>query len=303
MIKIILLYFAFCVTLIMVIFVEMVKTNNLVFKYSRYNAESDEKEYFSALKDVNLSINKGEFIAILGHNGSGKSTLAKHMNALLTPTEGVVYVKGLNTKDENNTWEIRHLAGMVFQNPDNQIVAAVVEEDVAFGVENLGVPSEEIRERVDDALKWVNMYDFSKNTPSLLSGGQKQRIAIAGILAMKPECIIFDEATAMLDPIGRKEVMQAVIRLNREEGITVIFITHHMDEAVLADRVVVMEDGEIVLDDVPKKIFCQVEKLKSLALDVPQVTELASLLIKKGINLPNDIITIDEMADYLCRLK
>jgi len=287
----------------MVIFVEMVKTNNLVFKYSRYNAESDEKEYFSALKDVNLSINKGEFIAILGHNGSGKSTLAKHMNALLTPTEGVVYVKGLNTKDENNTWEIRHLAGMVFQNPDNQIVAAVVEEDVAFGVENLGVPSEEIRERVDDALKWVNMYDFSKNTPSLLSGGQKQRIAIAGILAMKPECIIFDEATAMLDPIGRKEVMQAVIRLNREEGITVIFITHHMDEAVLADRVVVMEDGEIVLDDVPKKIFCQVEKLKSLALDVPQVTELASLLIKKGINLPNDIITIDEMADYLCRLK
>ncbi|MCL2592588.1 MAG: energy-coupling factor transporter ATPase [Defluviitaleaceae bacterium] len=284
-------------------FVEMVKTNNLVFKYSRYNAESDEKEYFSALKDVNLSINKGEFIAILGHNGSGKSTLAKHMNALLTPTEGVVYVKGLNTKDENNTWEIRHLAGMVFQNPDNQIVAAVVEEDVAFGVENLGVPSEEIRERVDDALKWVNMYDFSKNTPSLLSGGQKQRIAIAGILAMKPECIIFDEATAMLDPIGRKEVMQAVIRLNREEGITVIFITHHMDEAVLADRVVVMEDGEIVLDDVPKKIFCQVEKLKSLALDVPQVTELASLLIKKGINLPNDIITIDEMADYLCRLK
>jgi len=287
----------------MVIFVEMVKTNNLVFKYSRYNAESDEKEYFSALKDVNLSINKGEFVAILGHNGSGKSTLAKHMNALLTPTEGVVYVKGLNTKDENNTWEIRHLAGMVFQNPDNQIVAAVVEEDVAFGVENLGVPSEEIRERVDDALKWVNMYDFSKNTPSLLSGGQKQRIAIAGILAMKPECIIFDEATAMLDPIGRKEVMQAVIRLNREEGITVIFITHHMDEAVLADRVVVMEDGEIVLDDVPKKIFCQVEKLKSLALDVPQVTELASLLIKKGINLPNDIITIDEMADYLCRLK
>lgn len=278
---------------------EMVKTENLIFKYSRYNSENDEKEYFSALKDINLSIKSGEFVAVLGHNGSGKSTLAKHVNALLTPTEGVVYVKGFDTKDEENTWNIRQNAGMVFQNPDNQIVAAIVEEDVAFGVENLGVPTKEIRERVDNALKWVNMYEFANATPSLLSGGQKQRIAIAGILAMKPECIVFDEATAMLDPIGRREVMDTVMRLNKDEGITVILITHHMEEAVLADRVIVMEDGEIVLDDVPKKIFCQVERLKSLSLDVPQVTELTSLLIKKGINLPNDILTIEEMADCL----
>ncbi len=242
-------------------------------------------------------------MAILGHNGSGKSTLAKHMNALLVPKDGSIWIKGMDTRAECYTWNIRQTAGMIFQNPDNQIIASVVEEDVAFGPENLGVPKDEIRTRVDDALSVVGMIEYTKHSPHFLSGGQKQRVAIAGIIAMKPHCIILDEPTAMLDPSGRKEVMENVIRLNKEEGITVILITHFMEEAVQADRVIVMDQGQVILDDIPKKIFRQVELMKSLGLDVPLVTELCHRLIDRGIPLPDDILTNEEMVGALCQLK
>ncbi|MFA5523661.1 MAG: energy-coupling factor transporter ATPase [Tissierellales bacterium] len=273
----------------------MIKIENVTYEYSTV----DDKE-FAALKDISLDIKRGEFLVILGHNGSGKSTLAKLMNALLLPTKGKVYVNGMDTSDENKIWDIRQTAGMVFQNPDNQLVATIVEEDVAFGPENQGVESKEIRRRVDESLDIVEMGQYKKHAPHLLSGGQKQRIAIAGILAMNPDCIVLDEPTAMLDPSGRKEVMNTINKLNREENKTIVHITHYMDEAVNADRIVVMEEGQIVLEGTPKQVFSQVEKLKKLGLDVPQVTELVYELIKEGVNLPADILTVEELVGLLC---
>jgi len=274
----------------------MIEISNLIYEYT-----SEGRESVLAVKNVSLRVRKGEFVAIIGHNGSGKSTLAKHINALLLPTGGKVYVMGLDTSNESHTWKIRQIAGMVFQNPDNQIVATIVEEDVAFGPENLGIQPKEIRSRVEDALGSVDMLEYRKKGPHLLSGGQKQRVAIAGVIAMKPQCIILDEPTAMLDPSGRKEVMETVKRLNKEESITIVHITHFMDEAVEADRVIVMEEGQIVLEGKPREVFAQVETLKKLGLDVPQVTELADQLIKEGINIPKDILTVDEMVRYLCQ--
>lgn len=276
---------------------KMIETIDLTFKYKN----EDDKEDLCALNKINLTINKGEFVAIIGPNGSGKSTLAKHMNALLLPSSGKMFVKGMDTAKEENLWNIRQSAGMVFQNPDNQIVATIVEEDVAFGPENLGVPPKEIRKRVDDCLKAVNMEEFKKNAPHLLSGGQKQRVAIAGILAMKPECIILDEPTAMLDPSGRREVIDTIKKLNREEGITIVLITHYMEEAVDADRVIVMENGNIVLSGTPKEVFQRVKELKNIGLDVPQMTELAYELRKEGIDVAADTLTIDEMVVQLCQ--
>lgn len=275
----------------------MIETIDLVFNY-----KADEgKEDTTALNKISINIKKGEFVAIIGHNGSGKSTLAKHVNALLLPSSGKMYVKNMDTSDENNLWNIRQSAGMVFQNPDNQIVATIVEEDVAFGPENLGIPPKEIRIRVDDSLKAVKMENFKNHGPHLLSGGQKQRVAIAGVLAMKPECIVLDEPTAMLDPSGRKEVIETIERLNRDEGITIVLITHYMEEAVGADRVIVMENGEIVLSGVPKEVFKRVEELKRIGLDVPQMTELAYELRKEGFKIAADTLTIDEMVVQLCQ--
>ena len=277
----------------------MIECRNLIFKYTA--GENQEEKI--AINDVNLQIKEGEFIAILGHNGSGKSTMAKHMNALLIPTEGKMLVNKMDTSDMNNLWNIRETAGMVFQNPDNQLVATIVEEDVAFGPENLGVPPEEIRKRVDEALERVGMSEYKRHAPHLLSGGQKQRIAIAGILAMKPKCIIFDEPTAMLDPSGRKEVLDTIIDLNKNYGITVILITHYMDEAAKADRIVVMDKGKLILDGKPRDVFSNVEKMKSIGLDVPQVTELSYELQKAGINIDTRILDVNEMVNALCQLK
>lgn len=272
----------------------MLKTENLFYSY-----DNGVKKIDTILDKLNLNIKKGEFVAVLGHNGCGKSTLAKHFNGLLLPLGGNVYVNGVNTKDEEKIWEIRRQVGMVFQNPDNQIVANVVEEDVAFAPENLGIPSEEIRKRVDNALKTVDMYHCRRHAPHLLSGGQKQRVAIAGAIAMQPDCIVMDEPTAMLDPMGRKEVMETILKLKAQENMTVVLITHYMDEAAMADRVIVMDDGKIVIDDVPKKVFSQVETLKKLGLDVPQVTELAYELNKSGVNIDYDVLTVSECADKI----
>ncbi len=272
----------------------MIKIENVTYEYTT----TEDKE-FAALKDVNLEIKKGEFLVILGHNGSGKSTLAKLMNALLLPTKGKVYVNGMDTTDMNKIWDIRQTAGMVFQNPDNQLVATIVEEDVAFGPENQGIEPKEIRRRVDEALDIVEMGQYKRHAPHVLSGGQKQRIAIAGILAMNPDCIVLDEPTAMLDPSGRKEVMGTIEKLNKEEKKTIVHITHYMDEAVNADRIVVMEEGQIVLEGTPKQVFSKVEELKELGLDVPQVTELVYGLRKEGIDLPADILTVDELVGLL----
>lgn len=277
----------------------MIECRNLIFKYTA--GENQEEKI--AINDVNLQIKEGEFIAILGHNGSGKSTMAKHMNALLIPTEGKMLVNKMDTSDMNNLWNIRETAGMVFQNPDNQLVATIVEEDVAFGPENLGVPPEEIRKRVDEALERVGMSEYKRHAPHLLSGGQKQRIAIAGILAMKPKCIIFDEPTAMLDPSCRKEVLDTIIDLNKNYGITVILITHYMDEAAKADRIVVMDKGKLILDGKPRDVFSNVEKMKSIGLDVPQVTELSYELQKAGINIDTRILDVNEMVNAICQLK
>ena len=277
----------------------MIECRNLIFKYTA--GENQEEKI--AINDVNLQIKEGEFIAILGHNGSGKSTMAKHMNALLIPTEGKMLVNKMDTSDMNNLWNIRETAGMVFQNPDNQLVATIVEEDGAFGPENLGVPPEEIRKRVDEALERVGMSEYKRHAPHLLSGGQKQRIAIAGILAMKPKCIIFDEPTAMLDPSGRKEVLDTIIDLNKNYGITVILITHYMDEAAKADRIVVMDKGKLILDGKPRDVFSNVEKMKSIGLDVPQVTELSYELQKAGINIDTRILDVNEMVNEICQLK
>jgi len=274
----------------------MVETKELVFEYT-----SGEDEKVTAVKSLSLNMKRGEFVVIIGNNGSGKSTLAKLINAILLPSGGKVYVNNMDTSAVDNLWNIRQSAGMVFQNPDNQIVATIVEEDVAFGPENLGVEPAQIRKRVDESLKAVGMYELRRKPPHLLSGGQKQRVAIAGVLAMKPECIIFDEPTAMLDPSGRKEVMDAILKLNKE-GITIIHITHFMDEAVNADRVIVMEDGKVALEGTPKQVFSKVEELKTIGLDVPQVTLLSHDLNEEGINLPKDIITVDEMVRELCQL-
>ncbi|QUH19907.1 energy-coupling factor transporter ATPase [Alkaliphilus sp. B6464] len=277
---------------------KMIEVNNIQFQY-----KNNDDEGMLALNDVTVTVESGEFVVVIGHNGSGKSTLAKHMNALLLPTKGDVLVKGLNTKEEENIWNIRQTAGMVFQNPDNQIVATIVEEDVAFGPENLGVPPVEIVRRVEEALNIVDMLEYRGKAPHLLSGGQKQRIAIAGVIAMRPNCIIFDEPTAMLDPSGRKEVINTIKKLNKEENITIVHITHFMEEAVDADRVIVMENGQIVLEGKPKEVFSKVEQLKELGLDVPQITDLTNELIKEGIDLPQDILTVDEMVMRLCQLK
>ena len=277
---------------------EMIRIENVTYEYNSYNSTGEE-DTLTAIKDINISIKKGEHLVILGHNGSGKSTLAKLMNGLLLPTKGDVYVNGMNTKDEDKIWHIRETAGMVFQNPDNQLVATIVEEDVAFGPENLGVPPEEIRKRVDEALEIVEMTEYKKHAPHLLSGGQKQRVAIAGILAMRPECIILDEPTAMLDPNGRKEIINTIKKLNKEEHKTIVHITHYMDEAVEADRILVIKKGQIVMEGTPREIFSQVEKVKALGLDVPQVTELAYELKKEGINIDNSILTVEELVNAL----
>ncbi|CAH2215194.1 energy-coupling factor transporter ATPase [Tepidibacter aestuarii] len=274
---------------------DIVKIDNISFEYTQENIQS------KALDELNLDIKRGEFVVIIGHNGSGKSTLSKNLNAILKPTKGNILINGMNTKDDDKLWDIRQSAGMVFQNPDNQIVATVVEEDVAFGPENLGIQPDEIKKRVTESLKSVGMHEFKDKAPHLLSGGQKQRVAIAGIIAMKPECIIFDEPTAMLDPSGRREVMNTIKRLNKEENITIIHITHFMEEAVDADRIVVMEKGKIVLQGKPKEVFVQVDKLKELGLDVPFMTELTYELRKEGIDIRSDILTVDEMVMNLCR--
>lgn len=279
----------------------MIKCSNVSFKYITNSDGISEEKY--ALKNVNLEVKKGEFLVVLGHNGSGKSTIAKHMNALVVPTEGTVVVDGLDTSKPELMWEIRSKAGMVFQNPDNQLVATIVEEDVAFGPENLGVPSEEIRRRVDESLEKVGMSEYKRHAPHLLSGGQKQRVAIAGVLAIKPECIIFDEPTAMLDPSGRKEVMNYIKYLNKEHGMTIVLITHYMDEAAQADRIIVMDNGNIKMEGTPREIFPQVKKMKEIGLDVPQVTELAYELKNAGININEKILNVDEMVKELCQLK
>ncbi|WP_297630624.1 energy-coupling factor transporter ATPase [uncultured Clostridium sp.] len=280
---------------------DMIKCEKLSFKYTADEGDNVVERY--AIKDIDLTVEKGEFLVVLGHNGSGKSTVAKHMNALLIPSSGVIYVDELDTRDEKNVWTVRSKAGMVFQNPDNQMVATIVEEDVAFGPENLGVPPEEIRRRVDESLEKVGMTEYKRHAPHLLSGGQKQRVAIAGILAMQPECIIFDEPTAMLDPSGRKEVLKNIKEINEEYGITIVLITHYMDEAAEADRVVVIDGGKVVLEGKPKKVFSNVEKMKELGLDVPQVTEIVYELNKCGFNLDEEILNVDEMVDALCQLK
>ena len=275
----------------------MIETKDLTYTYPAPEGETNPP----ALRGVSVTIEKGSFTVVLGHNGSGKSTFAKHLNAVLLPCGGAVYVEGMDTRDERMLLEIRRRTGMVFQNPDNQIVANVVEEDVAFGPENLGVPSEEIRRRVDDALAAVGMEQFARHAPHLLSGGQKQRIAIAGILAMEPECIVLDEATAMLDPAGRREVIDTVRRLNRERGITVVLITHHMAEAESADRVIVMNDGQVAMDGAPHDVFAQVDRLHELGLAAPDTVELLHLLREAGMDVPLTGLTVDECADTICR--
>ncbi len=274
---------------------KFIEAERLSFRYPSYDGSLPRL----VLDDVSLSIGEGEFMAILGHNGSGKSTLAKHFNAILIPTEGAVSVDGVSTADENRLYEIRQDVGMVFQNPDNQIVATIVEEDVAFALENLGVPPEEIRQRVDDALKKVGMYDYREHAPNQLSGGQKQRVAIAGIIAMRPRCVVLDEPTAMLDPKGRREVMKTIRELNEELGITVVIITHYMDEAAQCQRVAVVDDGKVLMDGTPKEVFKNVELLKSRGLDVPQVTELCYELQKEGVAVPDDVLTEEECVSAL----
>ncbi len=277
----------------------IIKTDKLTFEYIRRDEEGNVEGITRAVDEVDMDIRQGDFIAILGHNGSGKSTLAKHINAILYPTEGTVWVDGMNTQDENHLWDIRQEAGMVFQNPDNQIIGQVVEEDVGFGPENMGVPTEEIWERVEESLKAVGMYEFRKHSPNKLSGGQKQRVSIAGVIAMHPKCIILDEPTAMLDPNGRKEVVRAVRALNDVEGITVVLITHYMEEIIHADMVFVMDQGHVAMEGTPREIFSRVDELKELRLDVPQVTLLAHELRQKGVNLPEGILTIEEFTGAL----
>ena len=280
----------------------LIKTKNLTFEYIRRDDEGNVEGITKAVDDVNLDIKQGDFITILGHNGSGKSTLAKHLNAILYPTEGTVWVDGKDTNEDEHLWDILQTAGMVFQNPDNQIIGQVVEEDVGFGPENMGVATKEIWERVEESLKAVGMYEFRKHSPNKLSGGQKQRVSIAGVIAMHPKCIILDEPTAMLDPKGRKEVIRAVRALNDVEKVTVILITHYMEEAIYSDRIFVMDKGSIVMQGTPKQVFSQVEQLKELRLDVPQATLLAYELQKAGVNLEDGILSKEGLVEALCRL-
>lgn len=280
----------------------IIQTKNLVFEYIRRDEEGNVEGFTRAVDNVNLDIKQGDFIAVLGHNGSGKSTFAKHLNAILYPTEGAVFVDGKKTTKKDNLWDVRRTAGMVFQNPDNQIIGQVVEEDVGFGPENMGVPTKEIWERVEESLKAVGMYEYRKHSPNKLSGGQKQRVSIAGVLAMHPKCIILDEPTAMLDPKGRKEVIRAVRALNQVENITVILITHYMEEVIYADKVVVMDKGRVAMEGTPKEIFSKVDKLKELRLDVPQVTLLAHELKKSGVKLPDGILTTEEFVKELSKV-
>ncbi|WP_276951932.1 energy-coupling factor transporter ATPase [Acetatifactor muris] len=281
----------------------IVRTQDLVYEYIRRDEEGNVEGITTAVDHVNLDIVPGEFIAILGHNGSGKSTLAKHINAILNPTEGTVWVDGMDTSEEEQIWDIRRTAGMVFQNPDNQIIGQVVEEDVGFGPENMGIPTAEIWERVEESLKAVGMYEYRRHSPNKLSGGQKQRVSIAGVLAMHPKCIVLDEPTAMLDPRGRGEVIRAIRGLNQVEEITVILITHYMEEIIHADRVFIMDGGHVAMEGTPREIFSQVEKLKELRLDVPQVTLLSYELQKRGLALPDGILTAGELADACERLR
>ena len=297
---------------------EMIKSQDLVYIYDEdddqtsievtasggtMSSETKAEEKPHALDGVSIQIGKGEFVVILGHNGSGKSTFARHINALMLPTEGAIYVEGMDTREDVNIWKIRQKAGMIFQNPDNQMIASIVEEDVAFGPENLGIAPDTIRVNVKEALEAVGMSHYKNANPTHLSGGQKQRIAIAGILAMKPECIVLDEPTAMLDPRGRSEVMRTLLKLNREEKMTVVHITHYMEEAAQADRVIVMDHGKVVMEGTPREVFSHVEELKALGLDVPPMTELAFRLRKKGIDVQGDILTVEEMVGALCRLN
>ena len=281
----------------------IIKAAKLFYDYVSKDEHDEIEEVIHAVSGVDLDVEAGQFIAILGHNGSGKSTLAKQMNALLVPTGGTLWVKEMDTSQPENVWNVRQTAGMVFQNPDNQIIASLVEEDVGFGPENLGVPTEDIWKRVNQGLKSVGMLEYSHHSPNRLSGGQKQRVAIAGVMAMEPECIVLDEPTAMLDPNGRKEVIETVRQLNQEKKVTVILITHYMDEVVHADKVYVMDDGKIVLSGTPRKVFSQVEYLKQLRLDVPQVTELAYELRQSGVDVPEGILTIEELVESLERFK
>lgn len=282
---------------------KIIRVKDVTFEYIRRDDEDNVEEITKALDNVNLNVNRGEFITILGGNGSGKSTLAKHINGILYPTEGSVYVDGKDTADEDLIWEIRSTAGMVFQNPDNQIVGQIVDEDVAFGPENMGIPTSEIKERVEESLKAVGMYDYRNSSPNKLSGGQKQRVSIAGVLAMHPKCIILDEPTAMLDPEGRKEVIRAARALNDVEKVTIILITHYMEEAIYSDRIFILDKGVIKMEGTPKEIFSRPDELKELRLDVPQVTGLAYELKKSGLKLPDGILTKDELVKELVKLK
>ena len=277
----------------------IIKTSKLIFDYIRRDEEENIEEVNRAIDDVSIEIKEGEFVAVLGHNGSGKSTFAKQLDAILLPTDGTVWIQGLDTSKEENLWEVRKKTGMVFQNPDNQIIGNIVEEDVGFGQENMGIPTDEIWKRVDESLEAVGMTAYRMKSPNKLSGGQKQRVAIAGVMAMRPQCIVLDEPTAMLDPNGRQEVVKTVHELNRQEGITVVLITHYMEEVIHADRVIVMDDGRVVMDGAPREIFSRVEELKSYRLDVPQVTELAYELQKNGVDLPDGILTLEELMKYL----
>ena len=282
---------------------KMIKTDKLVFEYAKRDEEGNIIGKSRAIDEVSLDIEPGQFIAILGHNGSGKSTLAKHMNALLVPSDGTMWVDGMDTKEDEHLWDVRQSAGMVFQNPDNQIIGTVVEEDVGFGPENLGVPTEEIWQRVEDSLKAVGMIEYRHHSPNKLSGGQKQRVAIAGVMAMRPKCIVLDEPTAMLDPNGRKEVLRSVMELRKREHITVILITHYMEEVVEADHVFVMDHGHVVMQGTPREIFSQVDTLKHYRLDVPQVTILADELRKRGLDIPAGVLKKEELVEILCRLN
>ena len=282
---------------------KMVQTDDLIFEYAKRDEEGNVIGSYRAIDQVNLEVEEGQFIAVLGHNGSGKSTLAKHLNAILVPTEGTVWVDGTNTSDPNELWNVRQSAGMVFQNPDNQIIGTVVEEDVGFGPENLGVPTDEIWQRVEDSLKAVGMISYRHHSPNKLSGGQKQRVAIAGVIAMKPRCIVLDEPTAMLDPNGRKEVLRTVEELRKKEKVTVILITHYMEEVIDADKVFVMDHGHVVMEGTPREIFSQVGTLKKYRLDVPQVTILADELKKRGLDIPAGILRKEELVEAICRLK
>ncbi len=282
---------------------DIVKAENLKYEYVQVDEEGNEEARSIAVDGVNLQVKAGDFVAILGHNGSGKSTLAKHINAILLPTEGTLYVDGKDTKDESKLWEIRQTAGMVFQNPDNQIIGTIVEEDVGFGPENMGVPQAEIWKRVEKSLKSVGMWEYRDHSPNKLSGGQKQRVAIAGVVAMRPKCIVLDEPTAMLDPNGRKEVIRTVQELNRQEHVTVILITHYMEEVIEADRVIVMDQGKIVMQGTPREVFSHVEELKGYRLDVPQETLVAFELQKAGIPLPDGILTTEELIEELEKIK